>query len=203
MGPAHAETWCLARMGYRNPTEMVASRLDAPRSVARDLLYLAERLADHQIEEIRPGAVSYERALAEARLAEAGASAEVIERSRDLDLEALKRVLQKHRKMTRADERELFEGQYLTLQPSLDGSHVQVKGRLGALEAELCRQGLDRRGEHLLPAGEERPDAGQRRAIALTTLCQDELDRHPQPDAPIFLVPGLVGLRLAGDMSVR
>ena len=171
----------VARMGYRNPIEMVASRLDAPRSAARDLVYLAERLADHQIEAIRAGAVSYERALAEERLAEAGASREVIEASRDLDLEAVQRVLAEHHRMTRADERELFEGQYLMLQPSLDGSHIQVKGRLGALEGELCRQGLDRRAEKLVPAGEERPNAGQRRALALTTLCQDELERHPQP----------------------
>ena len=171
----------VARMGYRNPTEMVASRLDAPRPTARDLVYLAERLADHQIEAIRAGAVSYERALAETRLAEAGASTEVIERSRDLDLEAVRRLLNEHRKMTRADERELFEGQYLMLQPSLDGNHIQVKGQLGALEGELCRQGLDRRGEKLVPAGDDRPDPGQRRALALTTLCQDELDRHPQP----------------------
>ena len=83
--------------------------------------------------------------------------------------------------MNRSEERELFEGQYLMLQPSLDGSHMQVKGRLGALEGELCRQGLDRRGEKLVPAGEERPHAAQRRALALTTLCQDELDRTPQP----------------------
>ena len=171
----------VARFGYRNPAEMVASRLDVPRSAARDLVYLAERLGDAQIEAIRQGAVSYERALAEARLAEAGASAEVIERSRDLDLEAVNRVLHKHRKMARSDERAVFEGQYLALQPSLDGSHVQIKGRLGAFEAELCRQGLDRRGERLLPAGEGRPEAGQRRALALTTLCQDELDRHSQP----------------------
>ena len=171
----------VARFGYRNPAEMVASRLDVPRSTARHLVYLAERLADDRIDAIRQGAVSYERALAETRLAEAGASAEVIEHSRDLDLEAVKRVLHKYRRMTRSDEREVFEGQYLALQPSLDGGHVQVKGRLGALEAELCRQGLDRRGERLLPAGEERPDLGQRRALALTTLCQDELDRHRQP----------------------
>ena len=170
----------VARMGYRNPTEMVASRLDAPRPTARDLVYLAERLADHQIEAIRAGTVSYERALAETRLAEAGASEEVIESSRDLDLEAVKRVMQSHRKMSRADERELFEGQYLMLQPSLDGSHMQVKGRLGALEGELCRQGLDRRAEKLVPTGTERPNAAHRRALALTTLCQDELDRTPE-----------------------
>ena len=170
-----------ARFGYRNPAEMVASRLDVRRSVARDLVYLAERLGDDRIESIRQGAVSYERVLVETRLAEAGASAEVIERSRDMDLEAVKRVLQAHRKMSRQDEGEVFDSQYLTLQPSLDGSHVQVRGRLGALEAEICRQGLDRRGERLVPAGECRPDAGQRRALALTTLCQDELDRTPEP----------------------
>ncbi len=170
-----------ARLGYRNPTEMVASRLDVRRSVARELVYLAGRLADHRIEAIRAGAVSYERALAEEHLAEAGASMEVIEASRDLDLEAVKRVLQSHRRMSRHDERAVFEGQFLMLQPSLDGSHMQVNGRLGALEADICRQGLDRRGEKLVPAGETRPDAGQRRALALTTLCQDELDRTPQP----------------------
>ncbi|MDE0289446.1 MAG: HNH endonuclease signature motif containing protein [bacterium] len=171
----------VARFGYRNPTEMVASRLDMRRSVARELVYLAERLGDHQIDSIRYGAVSYERALAETRLAEAGASVEVIERSRDLDLGAVKRLLQSHRKMTRQDERAIFDGQYLSMQPSLDGSHVKVNGRLGALEADICRHGLDRRGERLVPAGETRPDAGQRRALALTTLCQDELDRAPQP----------------------
>ena len=171
----------VARFGYRNPTEMVASRLDISRSAARDLVYLAERLGDQEIKSIRQGAVSYVRVLAETRLVEAGASEEVIEHSRDMDLESVKRVLQSHRRMSRTNERELFEGQYLSLQPSLDGTHVQVKGRLGAQEAEICRQGLDRRGERLVPAGEARPGAGQRRALALTTLCQDELDRTPEP----------------------
>ncbi len=170
-----------ARLGYRNPVELVASRLDMERSTARALVYLAERLGDDQIEGIRNGAVAYVRALEETRLAEAGASAEVIARSRDMDLESVKRILQAHRKMSRADERRVFEGQYVAFQPSLDGSHVRLNGQLGALEAEICRQGLDRRGEKLIPAGEARPDAGLRRALALTTLCQDELDRNPKP----------------------
>ncbi|MDE0370903.1 MAG: HNH endonuclease [bacterium] len=171
----------VARFGYRNPTEMVASRLDIDRPAARDLVYLAERLGDQQIESIRQGATSYVRVLAETRLAEAGASAEAIERSRSMDLESVKRLLQGYRRVSRTDERELFEGQHVSFQPSLDGGHVQVKGRLGPLEAEICRQGLERRGESLVPAGEGRPGAGQRRALALTTLCQDELDRSPEP----------------------
>ena len=170
-----------ARFGYPNPTGMVASRLDIRRSAARELVYLAERLGDHQIEGLRSGAVSYERVLAETRLTEAGASADEIETSRNLDLEEVKRMLQAQRKITRADEREAFEGQYISIQPSLYGDHAEVKGRLSVLEADICRQGLDRRGERIVPSGEAHPDPGQRRALALTTLCQDELDRTPQP----------------------
>ena len=170
-----------ARLGYHNPVELVASRLDMERSTARALVYLAERLGDDQIEGIQNRAVAYVRVLEETRLAEAGASAEVIARSRDMDLESVKRILQAHRKMSRADERRVFEGQYVAFQPSLDGSHMRLNGQLGALEAEICRQGLDRRGEKLIPAGEARPDPGLRRALALTTLCQDELDRNPKP----------------------
>ena len=173
-----------ARLGYGNPVDLVASRMDVHRSTARDIVYLAERLDDSQIERIRQGEVSYVRVLEETRLREAGASVEEIARTRDLDLDSVRRLVQQMRKMTREDERRVFEGQYVAFQPSLDGSHVRMNGRLGAFEAEICREALDRRGEKLVPAGEERPDAGQRRALALTTLCQDELDER-QMVAPV------------------
>ena len=170
-----------ARFGYRNPVDLVVSRLDVKRSVARDLVYLAQRLDESLVERVRKGEVAHVRVLEETRLREAGASDEEIARTRDMDLDGVGRVLQQRKKMTRQDERRIFEGQYVAFQPSLDGAHVQMSGRLGALEAEICRQGLDRRGEKLVPAGGTRPDAGQRRALALTTLCQDELDRKPTP----------------------
>ncbi len=168
-----------ARYGYRNPVDLVVSRLDAPRHLARELVYLAQRLDDGSIESIRSGELSYSRVLEETRLREAGASAEAIARTRDLDPDGIRRVRQQHQRMNRDDERRVFDSQYVAFQPSLDGSHVKMSGRLGAMEAEICRQGLDRRGERVMPAGVERPDAGQRRAPALTTLCQDELDRKP------------------------
>ena len=168
-----------ARLGYGNPVDLVASRMDVHRATARDMVYLAERLDDSHIERIRRGEVSYVRALEETRLREAGASAEEVARTRDLDLDSVGRVVQQMRKITRAEERRIFEGQYVAFQPSLDGSHVRMNGRLGSFEAEICREALNRRGETLVPAGEERPNAGHRRALALTTLCQDELDKHP------------------------
>ena len=102
-----------------------------------------------------------------------------MEATRELDLDRVKRVLQQRRKMTREDERRVFEGQYVALQPSLDGTHMRVMGKLGAYEGELCRKALDQLGDRLIPAGETRPDPGHRRALALTALCQDELDRDP------------------------
>jgi len=167
-----------ARLGFGNPVDFVVSRMDVHRSTARDLVYLAQRLDAGDIERIREGEVSYVRVLEETRLREAGASAEEIARTRDLDLDSVGRVVQQMRKITRDDERRIFEGQYVAFQPSLDGSHVRMNGRLGSFEAEICREALNRRGEKLVPAGEERPDAGQRRALALTTLCQDDLDQH-------------------------
>ena len=168
-----------ARFGYRNPADLVVSRLEAPRHLARELVYLARRLNDGSIESIRQGEVSYARVLEETRLREAGASAEEIARTRELDPDGIRRVRQQYQRMNRDEERRVFDSQYVAFQPSLDGTHVKMSGRLGAMEAEICRQGLDRRGERLIPAGEQRPDAGQRRALALTTLCHDELDRKP------------------------
>ena len=167
------------RLGYRSQADLVASRIDVHGSTARDLLFLAQRLSESQIEQIRQGAVSYVRILEETRLAEAGATPEEIGRTRGMDLDKVKGVAQRYRRMARAEERRVFDGQYVTFQPSLDGTHVRVSGRMGAYEAEICRNGLDKRGEALVPEDAPRPDPGLRRALALTSLCQDALETDP------------------------
>ena len=169
-----------ARRGYRTPVDMVAALADVPRPDARELVYLAERLPDSEIGRIQDGEISYSRMLAETRLVEAGASAEDIAASRDLDLDGVQKMLAEHNKTTRTDERRIFEEQYVALQPSLDGTHMRVMGRIGSYEGELCRQALNQLGDRLVPTSETRPDPGQRRALALTALCQDQLDQSLQ-----------------------
>ncbi|MCY4622916.1 MAG: hypothetical protein OXD34_13975 [bacterium] len=44
-----------ARYGYRNPVDLVVSRLDVRRDLARELVYLAQRLDDERIERMRRG----------------------------------------------------------------------------------------------------------------------------------------------------
>ncbi len=91
----------------------------------------------------------------------------------------MEKLAQRRRRVTRHDERDIFESQYVAFQPSLDGTHIRMSGRLGPLEGEVCRKALNQRGEDMYPAGEARPEAGLRRALALTTMCQDELDQLP------------------------
>ncbi|MYF82924.1 MAG: HNH endonuclease, partial [Acidimicrobiia bacterium] len=170
-------------VGCRSAVDYVVSRADVRRSTARELVYLAERLDVGMVERMCDGAVSYGRVLEETRLQEAGAPQDEIERSREVELDKAGRVAQQYKKMARDREKHTFESQYVAFQPSLDGTHVRVSGRLGAAEAEICRQGLDHRGEQLVPAGESRPDPGLRRALALTTMCQDQLDNGAAPGA--------------------
>ena len=182
-----------ARSGYASKVDLVAAMMDVHRTTAKNLVYLAARVGDRTIRDIRSGRLSYVRVLEETRLREAGATPEQIEHTRRLDLGRVKRFWQKLRKMTRTDERRIFEGQYISFQPSLDGGHYRVAGQLGGYEGEICRQALQQRADRIIPppadnsnSGEEdsggvRSDAGLRRALALTSMCQDELDQTGGP----------------------
>ncbi len=178
------------RAGYASRVDLTAAMMDVHRTTAKNLVYLADRIDESTVNAIRKGRLSYVRVLEETRLREAGATPEQIQATRRLDLGRVKRFLAKLRKMTRTDEKRIFEGQYISFQPSLDESHYRVAGQLGGYEGEICRQALQQRAERITPPAndndedEVRPDAGLRRALALTSMCQDELDQttdHPHP----------------------
>ncbi len=176
------------RAGYASRVDLAAAMMDVHRNTAKNLVYLADRIDEGTVNAIRKGRLSYVRVLEETRLREAGATPEQIQQTRRLDLGRVKRFLAKLRKMTRTDEKRVFDGQYISFQPSLDESHYRVAGQLGGYEGEICRQALQQRAERITPPANNneddqvRPDAGLRRALALTSMCQDELDRttdHP------------------------
>ena len=129
-----------ARAGYASKVDLVAGMMDVHRTTARNLVYLAARVGDRTVRDIRSGRLSYVRVLEETRLQEAGATPEQIQATRRLDLGRVKRFWQKLRRMTRTDERRIFDGQYISFQPSLDGGHYRVAGQLGGYEGEICRQ---------------------------------------------------------------
>ncbi len=194
------------RDGYRSLADWTASRLDIPHTVARDLAYLARRLDDDVIDLIRRGHLPFDRTVAEQRLIQAGANASDVAGSVDLDLAGVKKLAAKYRKLSRGDEREAFERQYVNLRVSDDGAVWHLSGRLTATDGQVVRQALDRRADQIPPLASEEDSElspGQKQAIGLTTMAQYDLDQDLQPGDPAGREPVimLVKDQTLGDES--
>ncbi|MCE2530861.1 MAG: DUF222 domain-containing protein, partial [Acidimicrobiia bacterium] len=194
------------RDGYRSLADWTASRLDIPHTVARDLAFLARRLDDDLIDLIKRGHLPFDRTVAEQRLIQAGANASDVVGSVDLDLAGVKKLAAKYRKLSRGDEREAFERQYVNLRVSDDGAVWHLSGRLTATDGQVVRQALDRRADQIPPLASEEDSElspGQKQAIGLTTMAQDDLDQDLQPGDPAGREPVimLVKDQTLGDES--
>ncbi len=176
------------RDGYRSLTDWIASRLDIPHTVAQDLAYLARRLDDDVIDLIRRGHLPFDRTVYEQRLIQAGASPSDVAASADLDLTGLKKLATRFRKLSRSDERDSFEHQYVNLRVSDDGTVWHLSGRLTATDGQIVRQALDRRADQIPPVTDTDSDTelspAQKQAIGLTTMAQDDLDQGLEPGDP-------------------
>ncbi|MCY4620741.1 MAG: HNH endonuclease [bacterium] len=175
------------RDGYRSLVDWIASRLDIPHTVARDLAYLARRLDDDVIDLIRRGHLPFDRTVYEQRLIQAGASPSDVAASADLDLAGVKKLATRFRKLTAGDERDSFEQQYVNLRVSDDGTVWHLSGRLTATDGQVVRQALDRRADQIPPPAsiDERDlTPAQKQAIGLTTMAQDDLDQGLEPGDP-------------------
>ena len=171
----------IVRDGYRSLIDWTASRLDIPHTVARDLAYLARRLDDDTIDLIGRGHLPFDRTVCQRRLLQADASPADVAASGDLDLAAVTKLATRFRKLSRGDERDAFERQYVRLRVSDDGGVWHLSGRLTATDGQLVRQALDRRADQippLTPGSDPELTPAQKQAIGLTTMAQDDLDRN-------------------------
>ncbi len=169
------------RDGYRSLIDWTASRLDIPHKDAADLAYLARRLDDETISMIAEGYFSFSRTLAEQRLIDAGGDQAVVAESEKMDLLGVKKLAARYRKMSKADDKKIFEGQYVNLRESDDGRQWYLSGRLTAIDGEIIRKALDRRTDQVpdIATGPDRQlTPAQKQAIGLTTMAADDLDGH-------------------------
>jgi hypothetical protein len=157
--------------------------------------------------ELAEGEASYDRTVATARLAAAGADAGTVERSRGFDLAGVSRLTARHRRLTRRDEREAFRGRFFVIQPSLDESWADLWGGLPGFEAEMLADALDKRAEAFPEPGDMRRESRRARmADALVSVAQDSLDPPAGEDTParapgrvsVFVDAGLAG-RTGGE----
>jgi len=168
--------------GSRSMIEWVSSRLDMGPSTARHLLRLSRGMeGSHIASELASGMISFERAAAEARLSELGASPDTVSASRGLDLSGLWRLVARHRRMSRAEEQQTFSERYLALQPNLDQSSWRLWGQLPGTDGQLVEQALHARGDALATLPEARGSVSERNADALTSICLDSLSGSGAP----------------------
>lgn len=164
----------------RNLQDWVAARLDVAHTTAKALVEAAKQLPEHPASQHRlaSGEVTFDRALATARLAVAGAPEQLVADSDGFDVAGVRRLAARQRRVTVAEERESFRERFLTIQPTLDDGSWRMWGRLPAADGALIAQALIERGDQLRSdSGRAVPSSrAQRHADALVALAQDSLD---------------------------
>jgi hypothetical protein len=181
------------RDGAGSIQDWLAGRLDMDPDGARALVQASRLFEDHPASEaaLADGDVSFDRAVATARLAALGVDESTIAASAGYDIAGVRRLTVRHRRTTARAERDTFGEQYLALQPSLDESLWRVWGQLSAVEGRTLDQALTHRSEQL-PEPVQTETRTQRNAHALVSIAQDSLDDctgdSSVPNTPVAVV---------------
>ncbi len=166
--------------GHRSLNEWLGGELDVSAASASELVFAARHLGKYRPVNFRlsDGLISFDRAVAVMRLAEAGADETTLKHSESLDLAGVGRLTARQRRMTRLDERRVFNERFAVAQPNLDESAWRVSGVLPGVGGKLFADALCGRGDEmrLLPGGDT-CTRGQRQADALVAMAMDSLDR--------------------------
>lgn len=164
----------------RSMVEWVQSHLDIRSELAGDLVFAARAIGHRRAisSRLAGGSCTFDRAVVATRYAVAGATPQDIEDSFSLDLHGVRRLTAASRRMSRRDERELFDERYFTSQVSLDHSHYRFWGQLSGVQGRTFEKAMFDRADELR---RESPDVvasrAQRQADAVVAMAQDSLDR--------------------------
>jgi hypothetical protein len=171
--------------GSRSMVEWTSARLDIQPDTARTLNRAVDLFAENTsiADRLASGDVTFDRAVAVARLATSGADADLVAASDRFDLAGINRLASRHRRMTRTDERKVFVDRFVATQSSLDGGTGRFWGQLPGFEFTILQDALDRRADQFRDLPGPASPAGARRADALVSLAQDSVDpERPKGD---------------------
>jgi hypothetical protein len=163
--------------GPRSMVEWLAAHLDSDHHGARDLMFAARRIGHHRYLSFRlaDGHATFSRTIASLKYAETGATREEVQASFERDLDGVKRLTTRQRRMTPHDEQDAFTGRFFTIQPTLDESSYRMWGQLPGVMGRTVEKALHQRADELPQFPYQASSRGQRQADALTTLAQDSL----------------------------
>jgi len=193
--------------GSRSLVEWTAARMDVTSEAASALVYGSRVAAEHGelAKALGGGSITFDRMVATARLAGAGASPELLAGSAGFDLTGVRRLVAAQRRFTRRGEAEAFRGRYVAMQPTLDETTWRLWGQLPGYEGRVVERALIERADALPqpPAG-ERTSLGQRSADALVAMAQDSIDggvADQRGPSATPLVTVFVDAALAGETN--
>jgi hypothetical protein len=173
------------RSGYRSMSEWLSAELDVTRSFASDLVFCARHLTkDRPLNgRLAEGDVTFDRAVALMRLADAGADQPTLDHSETLDLPAVRRLTAQQRRVTRRSEHETFTDRFVTVQSTLDDTSCRITAELPGVDGHVVEQALHNRADELrlLPGGDGYT-RGQLHADALVAMAHDSLNRDRDRD---------------------
>ena len=179
--------------GARSMKDWTAARLDISHDTARALLTAAraEQLLDD---------VSFDRAVATARLVAAGGDDEAVEWSRRFDIARVRRLTGHYRRITRVSEQEAHDSQHLRVYGNFDKSMYHTSGAFEALGGRTVELFFQQLADDLPAVEGERRTREQRQADALVALAENYLGSdRPESNNPVGVLNVFVDAATAGD----
>jgi hypothetical protein len=179
--------------GARSMKDWTAARLDISHHTARALLTAAR--AEQLLED-----VSFDRAVATARLVAAGGDEEAVDWSRRFDIARVGRMAGQYRRITRVSEQEAHESQHFRVYGNFDKSTYHTSGAFEALGGRTVELFFQQLADDLPAIQGERRTREQRQADALVALAEDYLGtRRPESSNPVGVLNVFVDAATADD----
>ena len=163
------------RDGHRSLQEWVAGRIDVAPETAKALVNTARRLedlpdVDHAV---TCGEIGFDRAAAISRLSGRDDALDLLAETAGRDIEGIRVLAARRRRMTRLDEMQVFAERYVTVQPNLDETCWTLNGRLPGFAGRTVVDALETRGDAFPYAPPVTPSRTTRNADALWSISHD------------------------------
>jgi hypothetical protein len=156
--------------------------MDISHHAAKQLVDAANRMYredPYLFEELEAGNITFDRAMATMRLLGANVPEPVVDRSFELDLTAVRRLVHQYRRISRKDEQQTFSDRHFVIQPSLDETRWTGYFELPAVEGAIVDQAIVERADELRrQPGGDYSTRNQLQADALVMMSQDSLDER-------------------------
>ena len=163
------------RDGHRSLQEWAAGRMDLASETARVLVSTARRLEDLPDVDaaVATGVIGFDRAVAVSRLAGRDNSLDLLSEAAGYDIDGIRALTAKRRRMTRLDEIQAFEERYVSIQPNLDESAWRLSGQLPGFAGRTVVEALETRGDSFPYGSGVTPSRTTRNADALWSISHD------------------------------